>query len=366
MEGSGQGSKGLPEMPRFAVLQASAGEKNRRRVCFGAGSVIQVALVSAFLWLLTLPPAPREDEGPNRDFVLLAPPPEVQPRKAIVAPAPPARPSTQAVSPPQKEAVKIQAPKIELKPLLPRVAPPVTAKLQTPPLPAPPQAPAVKINVPKWKPETHVGAFDSAPAVASVKLPKAEIQTGGFGAADGLHGQAEGGSHGNVPQIGSFDRPEGPGSGNGTGGAHGSPTLVASAGFGSGMAPAGSIRGSGSAGDGQVRSAGFADAGSAAQASPKLKSLAAPNFEPVEITAKPDPVYTAEARSLQIQGEVVVRVVFTAAGRVQVVGVEQGLGHGLDEAAVRAAQQIQFKPARRGGQPVDVTATLHITFQLAN
>jgi len=37
----------------------------------------------------------------------------------------------------------------------------------------------------------------------------------------------------------------------------------------------------------------------------------------------------------------------------------------LDEQAVRAAEQIKFKPAQREGKPVDSTATLHIIFQLA-
>jgi len=48
-----------------------------------------------------------------------------------------------------------------------------------------------------------------------------------------------------------------------------------------------------------------------------------------------------------------------------VVRVVKGLGHGLDEAAVRAAQQIRFKPASRGGNAVDFPATVHIVFQLA-
>jgi len=86
----------------------------------------------------------------------------------------------------------------------------------------------------------------------------------------------------------------------------------------------------------------------------------------VQIIEKPHPVYTAEARELRIQGEVLLRVVFTVAGRVQVLGIERGLGHGLDEAATRAAEQIQFKPARRNGQAVDTAAVLHILFQLAN
>jgi hypothetical protein len=35
------------------------------------------------------------------------------------------------------------------------------------------------------------------------------------------------------------------------------------------------------------------------------------------------------------------------------MGVAQGLGHGLDEAAIDAAQKIQFNPARRTGAPVN-------------
>jgi len=48
-----------------------------------------------------------------------------------------------------------------------------------------------------------------------------------------------------------------------------------------------------------------------------------------------------------------------------VIRVVRGLGHGLDESAVRAAQQIRFKPARRHGTPVDFPAVIHIVFQMA-
>jgi len=41
------------------------------------------------------------------------------------------------------------------------------------------------------------------------------------------------------------------------------------------------------------------------------------------------------------------------------------LGHGLDEAAMRAAQLIKFKPAKRDGQPVDFPARVRIEFRLA-
>ena len=68
---------------------------------------------------------------------------------------------------------------------------------------------------------------------------------------------------------------------------------------------------------------------------------------------------------MRIQGEVLLSVVFQASGQLRVLRVEVRLGHGLDEAAVRAAEQIRFKPARRDGVPVDFPATVHMLFELA-
>src|ERR1700730_9647779 len=69
-------------------------------------------------------------------------------------------------------------------------------------------------------------------------------------------------------------------------------------------------------------------------------------LQPVEILAEPKPQYTGEARKLGLEGEVLVQVVFPATGPVQVIRVIKGLGHGLDEAAIHAAEQIRFKPAQ--------------------
>jgi TonB family protein len=85
----------------------------------------------------------------------------------------------------------------------------------------------------------------------------------------------------------------------------------------------------------------------------------------VDIVAKPRPEYTAEGRSLKLEGDVVIDVVFLANGTMQVNHVVSGLGHGLDEAAVRAAQAIKFKPAKREGQPVDFPARVRIEFRMA-
>jgi TonB family protein len=75
--------------------------------------------------------------------------------------------------------------------------------------------------------------------------------------------------------------------------------------------------------------------------------------------------YFAEARQLGIEGNVVLSVTFLANGQVVVHGVVRGLGHGLDEEAIRVARQIRFNPATVGGRRVDVTTHVTIAFQLA-
>jgi TonB family protein len=90
-----------------------------------------------------------------------------------------------------------------------------------------------------------------------------------------------------------------------------------------------------------------------------------PIDRPVEIVFKPTPEYTDEARSARIEGTVSLELEFTAAGDVRVLRVVRGLGHGLDEAAQRAALHMRFKPAQSDGRPVDSRATVHITFRLS-
>jgi TonB family protein len=137
---------------------------------------------------------------------------------------------------------------------------------------------------------------------------------------------------------------------------------VASAGFGSGAAAPAQRNGGGAA---TVREGAFGGSPAVAPSKDAPKREVAPEQTPVEITYKPRPDYTAEARARKLQGEVLLRVLFTAAGDVKILDLVKGLGLGLDENAIRAAQQIRFTPATRGGRPVDFTATVHIVFQLA-
>jgi TonB family protein len=111
---------------------------------------------------------------------------------------------------------------------------------------------------------------------------------------------------------------------------------------------------------------GFGDATVLLNNAPATRKLGAqPDASPVEILFKPRPIYTAEARRLQIEGEVLLEIRFSAAGEIRIVRVIQGLGHGLDESAEAAAREIRFRPAERASTPVDSTAVVHIRFQLA-
>lgn len=116
-------------------------------------------------------------------------------------------------------------------------------------------------------------------------------------------------------------------------------------------------------GGAKVASAGIPSMQKTAIATPAVN--ATPKSTNLEVVSKPSVQYTAEARQLKVQGDVVLRVTFTASGRVLIQGVVHGLGHGLDEEARRVAERIQFRPATRDGQPVDLTTNITITFQLA-
>lgn len=256
------------------------------------------------------------------------------------------------------EALRLPTAQPKLKTNVPEVAPEVkiaTKKLD--PLLPPTIAPAI----PKAPVHTNVFSTGSSAPQTIAKAPE-KVQTGGFGDPNGVPAKASEGKAVNIAQMGSFDLPAGPGHGNGTGGANGARGVVASSGFGNGI----STGNSRSAPQGAVRQAGFADAD--VPAGPTVHSHSAEadaKIVPAEIISKPNPVYTEEARGLHIEGEVLLQVILEASGKLHVVRVVRGLGHGLDDSAVRAAEQIRFKPALRDGQPADSTAVLHIVFQLA-
>lgn len=64
--------------------------------------------------------------------------------------------------------------------------------------------------------------------------------------------------------------------------------------------------------------------------------------------------YTDDARQQHIEGVVVLRLDIDAAGTARNIAVVQGLGHGLDEAAVAAIRRCAFHPGLRADVPVAV------------
>jgi protein TonB len=181
-------------------------------------------------------------------------------------------------------------------------------------------------KAPKEEVKPNPGAGNPAPGTVNAALNK--VQAGGFGDPNGIAGPGNPNRRGNINHAGSPGLPGGPGYGNGTGGAQGLRGTVGSNGSG--------------------RGGGAAESASA----------------DVTILYKPNPVYSAEGREHKIEGDVVLEVIFLASGQVRVTRVSSGLGFGMDDEAIRAAQRIRFTPAMSDGKPVDVPARIRIEFRL--
>jgi TonB family protein len=335
-------------------------ENKIRRSAFAASSMVQLVVAAIVVSLplffperlsikmvyqvtpvaapdIAVPTQPETPEAPKKSAPIPVRPPEPIRMAKLFAPAP--------LVAPKPKPVQQQNPDIpKLDPVL---------------------APA-KFNTSTTQPErprepVKTGILNSGDsAQATLRAAADKVQTGGFGDPNGFASSTPDSKHGNVAKLGSFDLPSGPGYGNGTGGASGVRGVVASAGFSNGAASAAQT-----SPHGTVQAGGFGTVGVApvAKAAPRRAEAAA--GEPVVILSKPNPVYTDEARKLGIEGEVLVEVVFESTGQLKTVRIVKGLGHGLDEAALRAAEQIRFKPALQEGHAVDFPAIAHIVFQLA-
>jgi TonB family protein len=291
--------------------------------------------------------------------------------------------------------------------IFPTTPPPAPIKLKIPPPPKieQPKLPEVKmeapkINLPKPEPKPEVKPIqmeakmalpvvkNAKPAIVLAPQPKAALTAAApaqvaqahpstapvhLGETFGVTPNANASRPATVAAIGNpYGGMNGPavaprgvvgstGIGNGTKSGSNAGTVghVASAGI-----PGATGTGTGNAyGTGRVASAGIPAMQQAATVTPAANAV--PKSTNLEVLSKPPVQYTAEARQLRVQGDVVLRVTFTANGQVIVQGLVHGLGHGLDEEARRVAQQIRFRPATRNGQAVDLTTNITITFQLA-
>jgi TonB family protein len=354
------GNKPVPT--RLQILP----EPNARWSALLTGTIFQVLLTGL---LIVLPSVFPDKLASNKRYEVV---PIVAPEMEIPLPPtqPLVHPNISATPPPPEEplqprsAAKLIAPTALLPPK-PKPAPVSTvdvpaineisaeAKFEAPPSePAKPREP-VKTGT--------LAAGGATPA--TIDKPATQVQTGGFGDPNGLPGDSKSTLRANIAHAGSPALLPGPGFGNSTGGANGARGAVASSGFGDGVTISAASGGEGTREP--IRAGGFGSAVADADAPRPKPAETPPPVQPVVILSKPNPAYTDEARKLRLEGDVLVEVVFLASGSVRVGRVTNGLGHGLDEAAVRAAEQIRFKPALQDGKPVDFPATVHIEFQLA-
>lgn len=246
--------------------------------------------------------------------------PTTPPPQPKIKPVPPLK----LPPPPERPKVQLDAPKIEMpKPKAPEPKPiQMEAKLAMPeiksakaaiilaPQPKAALTAAMPAQTPQVKPSTapvHLGETFGATPNPNATRPATVAAIGNpYG---GMQGTAVA-PHGVVGYTGIGD-------GLKSGSNAGVQGRVASAGI------PGTTGTSGNGSYGKVASAGIP--AQAATAPIVQKMAQGPVSTNLELISKPPPRYTAEARQLKIEGEVVLRVTFSANGQVTVVSVVHGL-----------------------------------------
>jgi TonB family protein len=295
-----------------------------------AGMGLQIAIA---VCLIAIPVLFPEKFAPVRHYLVtaLAEPPAAahwKPERRHPVPL-----HTRAIVPEEPAALEDPAPTVRIALPIPQgpLAKPVRTAPKRPMTPDPADV-LTEVVAPAPLPTSSM-------SVPTLKRPREGVQTGIFGGHDGV---ADG-----DPNVGLSQ---------GRGG-------VVSTSFSEGVA--GGVRGGTGHRSGVLQGSFSDDAISVAAPKPKERKQT-PLMTAVHITDKPQPVYTPEGRAKKVEGEVVLQVVFTASGEVEVLRVLKGLGYGLDESAENAARRIKFTPAQKDGQGVDSPAVIHIVFELAS
>jgi TonB family protein len=343
-----------PVRANFGLLP----EPERSPASFVTSALVNLTILTVVIYIgMTARQVIQQHHYEQTELIFPTTPPP--PMKMKVPPPP-------KVEPPKPPEVKLDAPKItmpkepkpDLKPvhMEAKAALPVIKQAKPAIILAPQPKAALTAAAPAQVPQAH-------PSTAPVHLGETFGVTPNPNATRPATVAAIGNPYGGMegPAVAPRGVVGSAGIGNGTkaGSNAGTVGKVASAGIpgGTGTATTGSYTG------GKVGSAGIPAMQTATAPAPAV--VAVPKSTNLEVISKPPVQYTTEARALRVQGDVVLRVTFTAAGQVLVQGVVHGLGHGLDEEARRVAEQIRFHPATRNGQAVDLTTNITITFQLA-
>ncbi|MBS1806525.1 MAG: TonB family protein [Acidobacteria bacterium] len=347
---------GYPGQTSFGLLPEPEG----RSASFLTSATVNAVILGLMIWVgMTAKHVLQQRHFEQTELIFPTTPP---PQPKFKTPPPPKLPDLPKPKlEVQMEQPKIKMPKMEPKPALKPIE--MEAKLNTPEIKA--AKPAIILA-----PQPKAALTAAMPAQNNaMKASTAPVHLGEtFGVTPNPNatrpatvaaiGNPYGGMQG--PAVAPHGVVGSAGIGNGlkSGSNAGTVGKVAQAGIpaGTGTASTGYSTG------GKVGSAGIQNQVAATPAAQQRKEVAPTSLE---VLSKPPVQYTAEARQLKVQGDVVLRVTFTATGQVVINSVVRGLGHGLDEEARRVASQIRFRPATRNGQAVDLTTNITITFQLA-
>ncbi|HXB63086.1 MAG TPA: TonB family protein [Acidobacteriaceae bacterium] len=355
------GIRPLPELPpgpdvsfkNFGLL--NAGEQSKTTLFTSVTLNITTAII---LCLLSL--AAKKVHDQHVLMTSLVEPVEVKKQEEKPKPKPPPLPKLPpppTIEPPMIEPPKIQQVKLDMpKP----VTPTVQMKVPLPVLAAAPlkvNAPAAPKLLNNLTQAASVRNNDSHPTAVALGSPNNPMQ---------LNPNSRSVSHVNLGNAGMAGMPS---SNTGRG-----PVSLTNN-FGSG-APNGSVGGRAHSvtsiaglstgvpgGQGTARTTTAVNiAPITIQQQQRQVAAASGVVKPPTITSKANPQCTQDAKNAHIEGQVSLNVIFTAGGSIQVLGVVQGLGHGLDQAAVAAAQVIRYQPATTDGRPSDFRTVIRETF----
>jgi len=348
------------QFSHFGVLDTGAGNKGSLFTSIGINLLLAII---AFIVSAAAVKISRDNKLKEVTYVVPVAKPPAPPRPKLIPPKMPPPPVIKPVEP------KVELPKIT-PPVVPKPIPVPAPKPVPVVTPAPPKA-VVAAAAPKPV-AVHLGMaasvpnHDAHPAAVSLGQANNPIAPSNRPATATV----------NLGNAGLAGMP--PGSGRG-------PNSQA-VNLGSGQ-PSGSVSGNGSRGVVGVKLGGVTNGtpggtGNGVGTRPQQVALGhtppppaatttslahVPPRQGPQVLYKPRPQYTAEATAAKIEGVVAVRIRVSAAGVVSVVGVTSGLGHGLDESAVRAVQATRFRPAVDvSGNPVDWEGVVNISFQMAS
>lgn len=85
---------------------------------------------------------------------------------------------------------------------------------------------------------------------------------------------------------------------------------------------------------------------------------------PARLVRSEIPTYPADALAERVEADVRLELVVSRAGTVESVRPLRASGHGLDEAATRAARRFRFTPAVKYGRPVRARVSWTVQFRL--